>query len=526
MLRKWLGNLVENNTFAIVNSQLFMITIPTILSLMPMKITTKQLVVWMIVVCFGLSTSAFSSTDNTTFQAQDVDTPAEPYGGINQLTQFINRNLRIPLALQIAKVEGQVLVEATIDTLGGVTQIHVIKGLYADADQEAIRVVSLFKAWNPALKATKKVAQKVIIPVNFDFDSSLEFRNGQVVNYYDANLHPVNNKKDAELYSLSKVTNAGIPMGDIVFYRIDGDSSPYYLLKYEKIRLNREPVYGGIIADTLRQCDQVFFRNKRGRIEGPVYKFYPNGALFETEHYLNGKIVGASQKFYPNGLLGEEKVFMPNSSTDFEYFRWHPNGQLAEVSSYSLDGDDNFKMSYTLYNLWNEQGKLLVKEGDGQAIIEKYNPASKRIVEQGKISQGLKNGNWEGYKGKDLAFLETYDLGLMITAGYVDENGRLQAYKERQTPPRYVRGEAELATFISSKLKSTYDKRERIQLSFKVELDGTLHEIALVGDAKDKAFADDVIKILGETNGLWQPATFHGQPVAANHQMTLNISFK
>lgn len=491
-----------------------------------MKITTKQLVVWMIVVCFGLSTSAFSSTDNTTFQAQDVDTPAEPYGGINQLTQFINRNLHIPLALQIAKVEGQVLVEATIDTLGNVNQIHVIKGLYADADQEAIRVVSLFKAWNPAIKSSKKVAQKVIIPVNFDFDSSLEFRNGQVVNYYDANLHPVNNKKDAELYSLSKVTNAGIPMGDIVFYRIDGDSSPYYLLKYEKIHLNREPVYGGIIADTLRQCDQVFFRNKRGRIEGTVYKFYPNGALFETEHYLNGKIVGTSQKFYPNGLLGEEKVFMPNSTTDFEYFRWHPNGQLAEVSSYSLDGDDNFKMSYTLYNLWTEQGKLLVKEGDGEAILEKYNPTNKRLIEQGKIAQGLKNGNWEGFKDKDLAFIETYDLGLMIVAGYVDESGRLRPYKERQTPPHYVNGDSQLASFISSKLKSTYDKREKIHLSFRVELDGTLKNIMLLDDSKDKAFADEVVNILEQTNGQWKPATFHGQPVATNHQMTLNISFK
>lgn len=491
-----------------------------------MKTIIKQLFVWIVVVCLGFSITAFSFTNDTIFQAQDVDTPAEPYGGINQLTQFISRNLRIPLALQLAKVEGQVLIEVTIDTLGTSKNMHIIKGLYSDADQEAIRVVSLFKAWNPAIKASKKVAQRVVIPVNFDFSSSLEFRNGNIVNYYDANLRSVTNKKEAELYSLSKVTNAGVPVGDIVFYRIDGDSSPYYTLKYEKIHLNREPVYGGIIADTLRQCDQVFFRNKRGRIEGTVYKFYPNGTLFETEHYLNGKIVGTTQKFYPNGLLGEEKIFMPNSATDFEYFRWHPNGQLAEVSSYSLDGDDNFKMSYTLYNLWNEQGKLLVKEGDGEAILKKYNPVRKQLTEQGKVTQGLKNGNWEGFTGTALTFLETYDLGLMIVAGYVDENGRLRSYKERQTPPHYVNGDAELSSFIADKLKSTYDKREKIHLSFNVGLDGTLKNIMVLDDSKDKAFADDVVKILEQTNGFWQPATFHGQPVAINHQMTLNISFR
>ena len=93
MLRKWLGNLVENNTFAIVNSQLFMITIPTILSLMPMKITTKQLVVWMIVVCFGLSTSAFSSTDNTTLSfdlAQTGGVSVQVYSITGRLVKSIN----------------------------------------------------------------------------------------------------------------------------------------------------------------------------------------------------------------------------------------------------------------------------------------------------------------------------------------------------------------------------------------------------------------------------------------------------
>ncbi len=317
----------------------------------------------------------------------------------------------------------------------------------------------------------------------------------------------------------------GFPTGNKVFYKTLNPSIPYFELKFEQSTFNRASVYGGMYSDTLRQCQQICFRSKNGKIEGNLYRFYPDGKIFELEQYRNGKIYGVAKKYYPNGLLGEEKIFMNNTVTDFEYFRWHPNGQIAEISTYSLDGDDNFKMSYTVYNFWDAQGKVLVNEGDGEMILEKYSPSNKSLVEIGKIQNGVKNGLWEGFTDSKLKYQETYSSGTMATAGYVDEAGRLRYYDKINTLPEYKKGEEGLSRLLTDRLTPSAGFGGKIQVDIIVEKSGKLGDLDLSGNL-DASTKQQITDILKKTDGSWKPATYRGEPISARYSFYLNLSYK
>lgn len=60
------------------------------------------------------------------------------------------------------------------------SDLVVVRGLGPDCDREALRVVSLFGAWQPAVKNRQVVRQKVSVPVEFRLPPVLWiYQNGQ-----------------------------------------------------------------------------------------------------------------------------------------------------------------------------------------------------------------------------------------------------------------------------------------------------------------------------------------------------------
>lgn len=473
----------------------------------------------------SLSTFTFAIPDKLYYEACEVDSPAQPAGGMGQWIQFVHSNLQIPHSISSYPFSGQVIVSMIIGADGNSSTPEIIKSLGQENDQEALRVINLFKAWKPALYNHKPVPQKIILPIDFVSAEEISVENGILIEYYDDYFKKVDTKKESSMFCKVPMDNGGFPKGNKVFYKTLNPNSPYFELKFEQSTFNRASVYGGIYSDTLRQCQQIYFRNKNGKIEGNLYRFYPNGEIFEMEQYRNGKIYGVAKKYYPNGLLGEEKIFTNNTAADFEYFRWHPNGQIAEISSYSLDGDDNFKMSYTVYSFWDAQGKVLVNEGDGEIVLEKYSPSNKSLVEIGKIQNGVKNGLWEGFTDSKLKYQETYSAGMIAMAGYIDEAGRLRYYNKINTQPEYKKGEAGLSQFLTDRLTPSAGLGGKIQVDVMVEKSGKLGELDLSGnlDATTKKQITDILK---KTEGSWKPATYRGEPISAKYSFYLNLSYK
>lgn len=73
-----------------------------------------------------------------------INQPTYP-GGPKAMTEFIYKHLRYPKQAAEAKLEGTVLLRIEINSQGIVDDVQVLKGLGLGCDEEAARVVRLFK---------------------------------------------------------------------------------------------------------------------------------------------------------------------------------------------------------------------------------------------------------------------------------------------------------------------------------------------------------------------------------------------
>ena len=73
-----------------------------------------------------------------------INQPTYP-GGPKAMSEFIYKNLRYPKQAAAAKLEGTVLLRIEINSHGIVSDVQVLKGIGLGCDEEAARVVRLFK---------------------------------------------------------------------------------------------------------------------------------------------------------------------------------------------------------------------------------------------------------------------------------------------------------------------------------------------------------------------------------------------
>ncbi len=96
----------------------------------------------------------FIVEENAMFQGGDI------YSFVN----WVNQNLKYPVD---ADVSGRIFLEFSVDTLGTVADIKLLRGIDPKLDEEAIRVVKSSPKWTPAKQNGVKVKQKITIPVSF-----------------------------------------------------------------------------------------------------------------------------------------------------------------------------------------------------------------------------------------------------------------------------------------------------------------------------------------------------------------------
>jgi hypothetical protein len=95
-----------------------------------------------------------------------VETQAEPIGGYKEFFESIRKNLRFPDGL---KENGRSFVEFTVDTVGQMKAVKLLKGFNELADKEAVRVISsLDHRFTPGRQRGNPVNTKLVIPIIFD----------------------------------------------------------------------------------------------------------------------------------------------------------------------------------------------------------------------------------------------------------------------------------------------------------------------------------------------------------------------
>jgi protein TonB len=88
-------------------------------------------------------------------------------GGLAAMAKFIGKNLKYPSAARRMGIEGQVFVQFVVDEQGAISEVKTIKGISAECDREAERVIKLMPAWKPGKQNGKPVKVRFVLPVRF-----------------------------------------------------------------------------------------------------------------------------------------------------------------------------------------------------------------------------------------------------------------------------------------------------------------------------------------------------------------------
>jgi len=103
--------------------------------------------------------------DNQIFTV--VEQQPEFEGGYEAMINFIKKNLRYPASARRMGVDGTVYVQFVVSKDGSISEVKTIRGISADCDREAERVVKAMPAWKAGRQNGKPVFVRFVLPIKF-----------------------------------------------------------------------------------------------------------------------------------------------------------------------------------------------------------------------------------------------------------------------------------------------------------------------------------------------------------------------
>lgn len=171
-----------------------------------------------------------------------------------KLLNFISTHLHYPTTALNDSIEGRVIIQFWVDTLGNTDNHKVIRGVREDIDNEALRVSKLLKFEIPALQRGRPIRIMYTLPFVFDLELNKGPMPKNIVNSEDkirkkANEFIVANSSEAffhNLYELgidAKIDS--IIIGITYYIRVEYDKKFYYRVR------NKENI---ITSDEIKIC--------------------------------------------------------------------------------------------------------------------------------------------------------------------------------------------------------------------------------------------------------------------------------
>jgi TonB family protein len=94
-------------------------------------------------------------------------------GGDSLLLKYIAENIKYPEAAKTKGIQGRVIIRFCITATGAVNKVSVLRGVDADLDAEAIRVVSSLPEFKPGKQGGKPVPVWYMVPITFALDGKV-----------------------------------------------------------------------------------------------------------------------------------------------------------------------------------------------------------------------------------------------------------------------------------------------------------------------------------------------------------------
>ncbi len=106
---------------------------------------------------------------------EDKPKPPQIFGYVEQMPQssydfssYLQENLHYPIKAKENRITGRVVVKFIVTETGAIDSVHVVKGIGAGCDEEAIRVIKNMPPWKPGKQNGKPVRVYFTQPITFN----------------------------------------------------------------------------------------------------------------------------------------------------------------------------------------------------------------------------------------------------------------------------------------------------------------------------------------------------------------------
>ncbi|QKZ11174.1 energy transducer TonB [Spirosoma sp. KUDC1026] len=461
------------------------------------------------------------------YQHFEVDSVAQPRGGLPFLNMFIQANLRKPVPEQATGKAVRTTVTGIVEADGRITSVTAIPSASPDMDKEAVRVFSLFNAWQPAQKNGVAVRQSVTFPVLFKANDPFVYRDGIKIEYFDAYRNPVPEGNDQIRYKqLTPMTADGIPTGDMILYgKSKGAFEALTRIPFVRKAEKNETGPDSIVYVGYQTANRTWY--------GPQYILKQDGDRLRYANYKDGHPTGQTTTYYSNGAV--QHAGEPNKETQ-SVLTWYTNGQLKQVWTSSKTDSPTEVMPVKLDAFWSEDGKKLVDNGNGSAYYEYQVQSLKdpaQIVtfrEEGRYEKGQKQGRWISRYSDDSYYVdETFSKGTLKLGRAKQFGEDTLTYTAVAQVPTFESGPADLRAFLWKTAQYPADARQdraegEVFVSFVVCEDGTLCNYE-VTKSVHPALDQEALRVVKATSGHWKPATRHGKKVRTGFSLPIEFFY-
>ncbi|MBO9614539.1 MAG: TonB family protein [Dyadobacter sp.] len=456
----------------------------------------------------------------------EVEKQAEPAGGLTVLNQFITSNLEIPFQNSVKGVNGRVYLKGVVQPDGSMSNIEVTRGIDTLCNAAAVRVLGMYKAWKPAMLGGQRVRQTVFFPVTFKADTKPTYDETKhaFVDYFNENFAPIDSAR-AKYRRTMPVDERGFVAGNVGYEEKGKKWKKLGEAKFAKTPVRYKSSFVNPDKDSIAAY-RISARDYNEASHATEVTFTSEGQMLSyTEYGIDGK-ASLIKDYDLTGMVRRQQLLSDSLVTDVY---WDANGQIRAHRDFPVN-KMGVKEEPLLMNAWGPDGVQYTKSGEGYWMAAGETPNGKWLFEQGKVTEGIKDGKWVGKLADSTQYYEEiYDLG-QFKSGVSWVNGTKMTYEKPQIQPEFQGGIKEFYKFLGMNIKYPIDAARRgvagrVMLSFVVCEDGSMCEYKVenrVGYGLD----EEALRVAKLMNGKWNPGEMRGQKVRVKYNVPINFQLE